>query len=59
VAVFVGQAVLSEVVQWQLLPNRSGDVVDVVADLTGVALGVLVGLALRRVLARRAAASAA
>ena len=26
-----------------LLPHRSGDVLDVVADLTGVALGVLVG----------------
>ena len=38
--------------RWQLLPHRSGDLVDVVADLTGVALGVLVGLSLRGVLAR-------
>jgi VanZ family protein len=49
VAVSAAQAVLSEAVQWLLLPNRSGDVWDVVADLTGVALGVLVG----RVLLRR------
>ena len=48
VAVFATQAVLSEVVQATLLPHRSGDVLDAVADLTGVALGVLVGTALLR-----------
>lgn len=48
VAVFAAQAVLSEAVQWLLLPNRSGDVWDVVADLTGVALGVLIGTLLLR-----------
>ena len=47
-AVFGAQAVLSEVVQAVLLPHRSGDPWDVVADLTGVALGVLVGTALLR-----------
>jgi hypothetical protein len=31
----------SELVQWTLLPNRTGDPWDVVADLVGVALGVL------------------
>ena len=41
--VFTAQAVLSEVVQATLLPHRSGDVLDAVADLTGVALGVLIG----------------
>ena len=41
--VFAAQAVLSEVVQAVFLPHRSGDVLDAVADLTGVALGVLVG----------------
>ncbi len=52
VLVFAGQAVLSEVVQGLLLPHRSGDVLDVVADLTGVALGVLVAVAVGRVLGR-------
>ena len=53
VLVFVAQAVLSEVVQALLLPNRTGDLVDVVADLTGVALGVLVALGVGRLLGRR------
>ena len=56
VAVFAAQAVLSEVVQAVLLPHRSGDVLDAVADLTGVALGVLVGTLVLRALASRAAA---
>ena len=47
-AVFATQAVLSEVVQATLLPHRSGDVLDAVADLTGVALGVLLGTTLLR-----------
>ena len=55
VAVFAAQAVLSEVVQAVFLPHRSGDVLDAVADLTGVALGVLVGtLVLRRLQSRAA-----
>jgi VanZ family protein len=41
-------------VQATVLPNRSGDVVDAVADLTGVALGVLVGTAVLRMLVSRA-----
>ena len=48
VAVFAAQAVLSEVVQGLFLPHRSGDVLDAVADLTGVALGLWVGTALLR-----------
>jgi VanZ family protein len=56
VAVFAAQAVLSEGVQAVLLPHRSGDVLDAVADLTGVALGVLVGSLVLRALASRAAA---
>ncbi len=48
VAVFAAQAVLSEVVQAVFLPYRSGDPLDAVADLTGVALGVLVGTMLLR-----------
>ena len=47
VLVFAAQAVISELVQALLLPHRSGDVLDVVADLTGVALGVLVAVARR------------
>ena len=54
--VFAAQAVLSEVVQAVLLPHRSGDPLDAVADLTGVALGVLVGAAVLRRLGSRAAA---
>ena len=55
VAVFAAQAVLSEVVQATLLPNRSGDVLDAVADLAGVALGVLVGTAVLRMRESRGA----
>ena len=55
VAVFAAQAVLSEVVQAVLLPHRSGDVLDAVADLTGVALGVLAGSLVLRALAARTA----
>ena len=51
--VFAVHAVLSEVVQTVFLPHRSGDPMDAVADLTGVALGVLLGRYLLRVLARR------
>jgi len=35
-------AVLSEVIQAALLPGRSGDVVDVLADIAGASLGWLV-----------------
>ena len=41
VALFAAQAVVSEVVQGTLLPARSGNAVDVVADLVGIALGVI------------------
>jgi hypothetical protein len=48
VAVFAGHAVVSEIVRGWVLPTRSGDAWDVVADLVGVALGVgLWGLAAR------------
>jgi hypothetical protein len=39
VAVLVVNAVLSEVVQHLVLPQRSGDAFDTMADLAGVALG--------------------
>jgi hypothetical protein len=57
-AVFAVHAVLSEVVQTVFLPHRSGDPWDAVADLTGVALGVVVGGYALRVLARREQPSA-
>lgn len=41
-------AVVSELVQYSLLPHRSGDPLDVLADLVGVALGVLTATGLRR-----------
>ena len=52
-AVFGVHALLSEVVQALLLPHRSGDPLDAMADLTGVALGVVVGGYVLRVLDRR------
>lgn len=42
VAALVGHAVVSEVVQHALLPGRTGDLTDVLADLAGVGLGLLV-----------------
>jgi VanZ family protein len=39
IAVLVVNAVLSEFVQHLVLPQRSGDVFDTVADLAGVAIG--------------------
>lgn len=50
VAVVAAHAPVSELIQWTLLPNRSGDPWDVVADLVGVALGAgAAHLALRAV----------
>ena len=42
VPLFAAHAVVSEVVQGALLPMRAGDPVDVLADLSGVVLGVVV-----------------
>lgn len=53
---FTAQAVVSELVQGVFLAHRSGDPLDAVADLTGVALGLLVGTMLRRALESRASA---
>jgi VanZ family protein len=39
--VLLAHAALSEVLQHAVLPGRSGDVLDVVADAAGVALGLL------------------
>lgn len=39
IAIFVGHAGLSELVQGALLPERSGDLFDVGADLLGIAIG--------------------
>lgn len=47
VVVLAAHAVASELVQLTLLPERAGDVWDVVADLIGIALGVVVGLIAR------------
>lgn len=58
VAVFAAHAVLSEVVQGVALPARSGDALDVVADLVGVVLGVLGWVIVGRVAGRRAQAAA-
>ncbi|MGJ6979683.1 VanZ family protein [Aestuariimicrobium soli] len=45
VAAFAAHGPLSELLQGTVLPHRSGDPLDAVADLVGVAVGVLVGLA--------------
>ena len=55
VGVFAAHAVVSEVVQHVLLPARSGDWLDVVADLVGVGLGVVVWRLVVRAVGRRAA----
>ncbi len=46
--VVAGHAVLSELVQHWVLPHRSGDPADVVADLLGVVAGVLAAWLLER-----------
>ncbi|MBM6400866.1 VanZ family protein [Phycicoccus sonneratiae] len=54
VGVLAAHAVLSEVVQATLLPVRSGDPLDAVADLVGVGLGVLLARVVGPRVARRA-----
>jgi VanZ family protein len=45
----VANAIVSELVQYRLLPQRDGDPLDALADLTGVALGAWLGFrAVRR-----------
>ncbi|WP_161606275.1 VanZ family protein [Microlunatus speluncae] len=39
ILIFAGHAVVSELLQAWLLPERSGDPYDVLADLTGIAIG--------------------
>lgn len=56
VALFAVHAPVSELVQWGLLPNRSGDPWDAVADLVGVALGAVAAHLLTRRLNRATAA---
>ena len=50
----VANAIVSELVQYWLLPQRDGDPFDVLADLTGVALGAWLAVKLkhRRVIRR-------
>lgn len=55
VALLAAHAVVSEVVQGTLLPDRSGDPLDVLADLTGVAVATLLWALGRR---RRASGDA-
>lgn len=43
VVILVGHLVMSELVQHYLLPERSGDVGDAVADAVGIALGWVMG----------------
>lgn len=41
-------APISELVQWAWVPNRSGELLDVVADLLGVGVGCLLAAAGRK-----------
>jgi hypothetical protein len=50
----LGHAVISELLQWLLLPGRSGDPWDSVADAAGVALAAVLGLGVRLVAGSRA-----
>jgi len=52
-AVLVAHAVVSEVVQAALLSRRAGDPGDVVADVAGVLLGLVLAARARRVLENR------
>lgn len=47
-AALVANAIVSELVQYWLLPNRDGDLFDVLADLAGVALGAWIALRVLR-----------
>ncbi len=51
-ALIAAHAPVSELVQHFVLPHRSGDVWDAVADLVGVLIGILAGRALARVVGR-------
>jgi VanZ family protein len=55
VGAFAAHGVLSEVVQHTLYTSRTGDPADVLADWTGVAVGVLAARAVLRRTARRTA----
>jgi len=57
VPLLLAHAVLSEVLQAWLLPGRSGDPADVVADVAGVALAMLLRPGTRRDRPRRLGAS--
>ena len=48
IGLLLANSVVSELVQHWLLPNRSGDPGDTVADCIGIALGTALGVGLRR-----------
>lgn len=54
----VAHAVTSELLQQLVLPERSGDAWDAVADVVGVAIGLAVGVAILRRLRRPSRAAA-
>lgn len=54
-AVLLVHAVTSELIQHALLPDRSGDPVDALTDVAGIALGWLAGHLLTRVVSRSGA----
>lgn len=56
--ILAAHAVLSEVLQHLVLPGRAGDPWDVLANLAGVALGLVLGTALRALPAMRGDAAA-
>lgn len=48
IGLLAANAVASEAIQHWLLPNRSGDVLDLIADLTGIAVGAAAWVVARR-----------
>lgn len=48
IGLLAANAVASEAIQHWLLPNRSGDVLDLIADLTGIAVGAAAWVVGRR-----------
>lgn len=52
-AALAAHAVASELVQHLVLPERAGDIWDAAADVVGVAIGLLIGVAIHRRLRRR------
>ena len=52
VITMLAHAVLSELIQWRFIESRSGDLVDLLADTVGIAVGILVARVVLRCASR-------